>query len=462
MTEAQMRSFAERKLKQLQMTPLLSRDKHAFTAWMNSITNDILRGETTEDFTPNDPEFVSFSPVESNYTSIDLNHGRPQEAAMSSSTGSQLSANQKVRFATVISSSAESTTCLDEYLRGPAEQLKDHINTVSATAVTEISIAADEDDVGNCDIELSTSSCQTMDSIGSDCSVQSHQEENVMTTDVCQADNACCDGDTVASAYEEQTEEEYGPSDANSSCNKENFPHPKIVSVSSQLNDAESVSDINPVPNRHYDDLSRVPRTFDVAMKDIELNLSGNWHPSPPTPEIQYYHGLKTFPPTNRQKNDDSSTWRTTRSQLSGEAALKEVSTSSLQNSNYDSNHRLLNAARQITGKKGEHRYASADTINSLLSTREPVNRSQQNHTEYVDLSHITFQVRTLSSPLNKAYLPRLVLFFSGLFRFYCCIILHYLWDYLSYMYLLFLEAEGHHGALLRQTSSLEADTLQS
>lgn len=416
MTEAQMRRFAERKLKQLQMTPLLSSDKQAFKAWMNSITNDILRGETTVHFTHNDPEFVSFSPGASNDTSVDINHGRRREAAMSSSAGSQPSANQKVRFATVVSSSPESTTCLDEYLKGPVDRLKDDIDTVSATAVSEISIADDEEDAGNCDIELSTSSCQTMDSIGSDCSVQSHQEENMMTTDVSQVDNASCDGHTMAFACEEQTEEEYGLSDANSTCNKENISHSKFVSVLSQLNGAQSMSDINPAPNRHYDDLPRVPRSFDVTQKDIELNLSGNWHPPPQTPEMQHYHGLKTFPPTKRQQNDDSSTWRTTRSQQSGEVALKEVSTSRLQHRNCDSNHRLLNAAKQIAGKKAEHRYASADTINSLMSPREPVDRSQQNHTECVDLSRITFQVRILSSPLKEACLPRLFLFYSGFF----------------------------------------------
>lgn len=398
MTEAQMRSFAESKLKQLQMTPRLSRDKHAFTAWMNAITNDILRGETTENFTYDDPEFASFSPSESNHTSVDSIDGRPQEAAMSSSAGPQISANQKVRFATVVSSSPESTTCLNEYLEGPVERLEDSIDIVSATAVTEMSIVDDEEVVGNCDIELSTSSCETMDSIGSDCSVQSHQKENAVTTDVSQADNASCDGDTVASACEEQTEKEYGPSDAISTCNKENISHPKFVSVLTQLKDVKSMSDINPAPNRHYGDTSRVPRSFDVTQKDIELNLSGNWHPSPPTPETQYHYGLKTYPPTNRQLNDDSSTWRTTRSQLSDEVAAKDVSMSGLQNSNYDSNPRLLNAVRQITDKKVEHRYASASTVNSLLSTREPVDRSPQNYTECVDLSHITFQVRILSS----------------------------------------------------------------
>ena len=413
-----MRSFAERKLKQLQMTPLLSLDKHAFTAWMNSITNDILRGETTENFTYDDPEFASFSPSESNYTSVDSTHGRPQEVAMSSSAGPQISANQKVRFATVVSSSPESTTCLNEYLEGPVERLENNIDTVSATAVTEMSTADDEEIVGNCDIELSTSSCQTMNSIGSDCSVQSHQEENVITTDFCVADNASCDVDTVASACEEQPEEEYAPSDANSTCNKENISHPKFVSVSSQLNDIKSTSDINPVPNRHYGDISRVPRIFDVTQKDIELNLSGNWHPSPPTAEIQYHYGLKTFPPSNRQLSDDSSTWRTTRSQLSEEIAAKNVSMSGLQNSNYASNPRLLNAARHITGKKVEHRYASTDTVNSLLSTREPVDRSPQNRTECVDLSHITFQVRILSPELTKEHPPRLVLFYSELIRF--------------------------------------------
>jgi hypothetical protein len=404
MTEAQMRSFAERKLKQLQMTPLLSRDKHAFTAWMNSITNDVLRGETTENLTHDDQESVSFSPGESNYTSADIHHRPQQEAAMSSSTGSQPSTNQKVRFATVVSSSPESTTCLDEYLKGPVEQLKDDIDTVSATAVNEKSIADDEEDEGNCDIELSTSSCQTMNSIGSDCSVQSHQDENVITTDVCQADNDFCDGDTVASACDEQTEEEYGPSDANSTCNKENISHPKFVTVSSQLNDVKIISDISPAPNRHYGDLSRVPRSFDVIQKDIELNLSGNWHPSPPTAEIQYHYCLKTFPPTNRQLNDDSSTWRTTRSQLSEEIAAKDVSMSGLQSSNYDSNPRLLNAVRQITGKKVEHRYARADTINSFMSVREPVDRSPQNHTGCVDLSQLTFQVRILSSQYSARH----------------------------------------------------------
>ena len=87
MTDAEMRNFAERKLRQLQITPVLSRDKYAFTAWMNSITDDVLRGETKEHLKHDAPDSFSFPAGESQYTSTDLHRRHLQEAASSSSIG---------------------------------------------------------------------------------------------------------------------------------------------------------------------------------------------------------------------------------------------------------------------------------------------------------------------------------------------------------------------------------------
>lgn len=394
MNDSHLRSFAERKLIQLQLTPSLSRDKHAFTSWMNSITNDILRGETEENLAHDAPNFPPSLVGESRRISADLHNASFQESATSSSNSSQLSANQRVRFA----SAPESAECLV----GTVEQLED---AVSDTVDYETSIADEEDEVGNCNLELSTSSWQTPTTTGSNCSVLSHQEENSLSADDHDADRAFCDDNKVtlvvtssSTTSEEHTGEEIGSCDEMYCLPvdyKKEIPPPKHVKDLSKLSYLKLTSDTNDLLNCQYNDLTGVPTILNVLKDDIELNLSGTWNPTPLVSAVHYHNGPETFPSSNRQLVGKDNSRHTNSSQLQRDFARTDSITSQ-QNSYYDLYHRLPKQTIQIAGKKGDFCNADANQT-TLQSIRERVDRLPQNHAGTVDLSHITFQVRIFS-----------------------------------------------------------------
>ena len=387
-----MRSFAERKLIQLQLTPALSRDKHAFTTWMQSITNDILRGETEENLAHDAPNFPPSFVGDSRRISADLHHASFQEAAISSSNSSQLSANQRVRFA----SAPQSTNCLV----GTLEPLKD---AVSDTVDSKISIADEEDELGNSNLELSTSSWQTPTTTGSNCSVLSHQEENSLAAIDHDADRASCDDNKVtlevtslSTTSEEHTGEEIGSCDERCCLSvgyKKEIPPPKDVNDLSQLSYLKLTSDTNDLLNCHYDDLTGVPTISNVLKNDIELNLSGTWNPNSLVSAVHYHNGSETCPSSNRLPVGKDNSRHTNFSQLETDFARTD-SIAGKQNSHYDLYHRLQKHMLPIAGKKGDFSNADANQTKTFQSIRERVDRLPKNHAGTVDLSHITFQVR--------------------------------------------------------------------
>ena len=395
MTDSHLRSFAERKLIQLQITPSLSRDKHAFTSWMNSITNDILRGETEENFAHDAPNFSPSLVGESRRISADLLNASFQESATSSSNSSQLSANQRVRFA----SAPESTECLVRTV----EPLED---AVSDTVDSKTSVADEEDEVGNCNLELSTSSWQTPTTIGSNCSVLSHQEEISLSAADHDADRAFCDDNKVTLAVtslsttsKEHTGEEIGLCDERHCLPvgyKKEIPPLEDIDDLSQLSYLKLTSDTNDLLNCQYDDQTGVPTILNGLKDDIELNLSGTWNPVPLVSAMHYFNGRETFPSSYRQPVGKDNSRRTNLSQLQIDFARTD-SIAGQQNSNCDLDHRLPKQIVQFAGKDGDFSNADANQTKTLQSIRERVDRLPQNHAGTVDLSHITFQVRIFS-----------------------------------------------------------------
>ena len=387
MTDSQTRSFAERKLIQLQLTPALSRDKHAFTTWMNSITNDILRGETGENLANDAPNFPSSLVGESRRISADMHHASFQGAAISSSNSSQLSANQRVRFA----SAPESTECLV----GTVEPLED---AVSDTVDSKISIADEEDEVGNSNLELSTSSWQTTTSISSSCSVLG---ENSLTTVDHDADRVSCDDNKVilevtslSTTNEERSGGEIGSCDERH-CLPVGYDL-KHANDLSQLSNLKLTSDTNDLLHCQYDDLTEVPSISNVLKDDIELNLSGTWNPNSLVSAVHYHNGPATFPSSNRQPVGKDNSRHTNLSQLQIDFARTDY-IASQQNSNNDLYHRIPKHMLPFAGKKEDFRNADANQTKTLQSIRERVDRLPQNHAGTVDLSHITFQVMNFS-----------------------------------------------------------------